>query len=91
MGHPWPAVKVSIFPQLQHPTSSYLASRMGGGKIGADRRFLSALVRLPICGRRSKIVVAPAYAFIRPGGDKQQFVARDPNLENVHTAQEPTP
>ncbi len=36
-GHPWPAVKVSIFPQLQHPIASYLASRMGRGKIGADR------------------------------------------------------
>ncbi len=40
-GHPWPAVKVSIFPQLQHPIActiaSYLASIMGRGKIGADR------------------------------------------------------
>jgi len=37
IGHPWPAVKVSIFPQLHHPIASYLASRMERGKIGADR------------------------------------------------------
>ena len=43
-GHPWPTVKVSIFPQLQHPMActiaSYLASTMGRGKIGADRLVL---------------------------------------------------
>jgi len=40
MGRPWPTVKVSIFPQLQHPIActiaSYLASTMARGKIGAD-------------------------------------------------------
>jgi hypothetical protein len=34
-----PGVKVSIFPQLQHPIASYLASRMGRGKVERTGSF----------------------------------------------------
>ena len=40
--------------------------------------------------RRSRIILAPAYAEPQTRRRQAVIVARDPNLENVHTAQEPT-